>query len=339
MLRLAHAAGRLGEAQARAVATALRQRTSDLAISLIPVAADPFGQARRSGQGETAKTDSLGRALQTGLADAAVRNAADYPFGLGDESMTVVALPRYDPRDALVSRNHKSFSYLPPAAAVITCGAHRRAQLLRRRHDLSVTLTAASAESLLALLDAGACDAVVVAGSELLWLDLQVRVTEAIDTDLLIPAAGQGALLVQTAAEGPAAEAVAVLHDVASAHALQAEQACMRRLGPPVDAAVAIHAATEDEDVLMHGIVAELEGGHAARLRWRGPRRAAEDTGATMAELLLAAGGREILAGLPLESTGRYTFRIAEPGFGRSSPELTDDERFPLDGRDCGGRP
>lgn len=306
--RIAHPADALGAARARWVGSALQAIHPDATLGWVPLASPLSPTAGPETTSPVTGADGLARALQRGIADASVFGAEEWVLRQPTDRAFAV-LARSEPRDALVSRGGRAFVYLPQGATVATSGAHRRAQLLRRRRDLSVVLIPNDIGALLALVDSGACDAAVVAASDLSWLGLQDRITELFDTDLMIPAIGQGMLVVEAPAE--MADTIAPLHDVATAYALQAEQACLRRLAPPAEAAVAVHATVEGEDVLMYGIVAEPDGSHVARLRWRGPCRAAEETGTTMAELLLAAGGREILAGLPLESTGRYTFRVA----------------------------
>ncbi len=317
-IRIAHAAGDLGEAQARAVAAALRRVAPEVSIIQVAILGDS-GQEPSGVPGAATLSDALGRALRADLADIVVREGAHWPLRVATDASPTTVLRRDQPGDALVSRGQRPFSYLPAGAAIATSGVHRRAQLLRRRSDLQVTLTSDSTAALVRQLDAGAYEAAVVPASELVWLGLEARIAERVDTDLLIPAAGQGTLILQTLAEGRAADLAASVHHRESEFAWRAEQSCLSRLAPPPEAAVAVYAFIEDDDVFIHGIVAEPEGRHAARLRWRGPCRRAEEVGATMAELLLAAGGREILAGLPLESTGRYTFRVSPGSYGRSS--------------------
>jgi hydroxymethylbilane synthase len=321
-LTLVAAGGRLAQAQAEQVAAALRVAWADIAVRIEAVGDPKSGDGARpvmpSGPG--GPISAVRAAVLSGRADVAVHAYEVVPYAPAPGLRIAAVPPRGDPRDALVSRSNRTFPYLPQGARLSASGEWREAQLLRRRGDLAVMLSAIGVEGHLAVLDAGGCDGVVVATVDLQRLGLAERITERIDTDLLIPAPGQGALALEIRdGDTSTADLLAPVHDEYTAYAVRAERTCAARLGSDGDAPIAVHAATDGGLMSIHGIVATADGAHAARLRWSGPWREADEVGATLAELLLAAGARQILAGQPLESTGRYTFRVA--GTGRRADE------------------
>jgi hydroxymethylbilane synthase len=183
---------------------------------------------------------------------------------------------------------------------------------LRRRSDLRLVPIGGSLDGLLARLSAGDLDGIVLSAAALYWMDRLDLVTEYFDTDQLIPAPGQGALAAEVRADDHAtAELMAPLHAEHTAYAVLAERTCRSRLSGPGDAPVGIFATTDGHTMFIHGIVATPDGSRAARLRWSGPWREADDVGSTLAELLLAIGAREILSGKPIPPTTRYAMRRA----------------------------
>jgi hydroxymethylbilane synthase len=257
-------------------------------------------------------------ALLDGRADLAVHSSKDLPTEpLPD--LVVAAVPRRaDPRDVLVSRTGQVFGYLPAGARIGTGSRRRAAQLLRRRGDVVIVELRGNVDTRLAKVAAGEVDAVVLAAAGLERLGRLAEVTEFFDPDQMIPAPGQGALALEArAGDRRVLKRLDPLHDARTAYAVTAERTCLAALGGGCHTPVAVFATTDGELMHIHGLVATPDGSHAARLRWSGPSGRPEEVGRTLAELLLAAGGREILAGGPLPPTIRY----AE----RHTAELADD--------------
>jgi len=284
-------------ARAQAVAADLRAVWPGLDVEVKPV---------RSGRGRSA-VDAVRKAVLAHVADVGVADARDMPAGSTPGLVTGAVPQRSDPRDAMVSRWDKVLAYLPAGTRVGTSTAGRSAQLLRRRGDLSIVHMAGDARDCLDRLDGDECDAVVLSVASLDALGWIDRVTEFFDTDQLIPAPGQGALALEHRKDDRVAAAiVAPLDDPSSAFAVTAERACLARLAPEPDAPIGVFAITDGDHMFIHGIVTTPDGTRTARLRWSGPWREAEDVGTTLAELLLSAGGREILAGEAIPPTVNF---------------------------------
>lgn len=259
--------------------------------------------------------------VRRGRADVALHSYDSVPLGKAEGLKAPTVPQRADPRDVLVTRGGKVFVYLPEGARIGAAGAWREAQLLRRRSDLQIVPMSGDLDSRLMRLEHGELDGLVLSAAELYWLGRLEIATEYIDTDLLIPTPGQGALALEIRAEdNRAAELLAPLDATHTAYAVRAERTCRRRLGGDKDAPVGIFATTDGETMFIHGIVATRDGSRAARLRWSGPWREADDVGTTLAELLLAIGAREILSGRPIPPTTRYALRRARVDEGWSEP-------------------
>lgn len=303
---------RLALAQAEAVAAELRQHWPGLAVELstIRTQGDVDLDSPVTGIGKGAFVNEVRQALLDGAADLAVHSYKDLPTDPAP-GLIVAAVPmRADPRDVMVSRYHRPFTYLPEGAKIGTGSQRRAAQILRRRGDVCVLPIRGNVDTRLAKLAAGEFDAIVLAAAGLDRLGRRDEISEYFDTDTMIPAPGQGALALEArASDADTARLVAPLHDESSAYAVLAERTCLDRLGGGCNTPIGIFAITDGETMFIHGIVATQDGTRAARLRWTGPWRQAEYVGETLSELLLAAGAGEILSGTPIPPTTRYALR------------------------------
>lgn len=175
-------------------------------------------------------------ALEASRADLAVHSLKDVPMELPEGFVLAAVMEREDPRDALVSPRHASLQDLPEGAVVGTSSLRRLTQLRALRPDLRIEPLRGNLDTRLRKLDDGQYDAIVLAAAGLKRLGLGERIRQFIDTDTMLPAAGQGALgleIRQAAASAPNDLATALL---SLAHqptwlATAAERAVSRALG------------------------------------------------------------------------------------------------------------
>jgi hydroxymethylbilane synthase len=302
-LVLATRGSQLALAQTEGIAGALRSAWPGLEVELLVV-------RTRGDAGPALTPDELGAgafvnevraAVADGRAAAAVHSYKDLPTA-PVPGIAVAAVPkRGDPRDALVSRRGVVMTYLEPGSRIGTGSRRRAAQLERRRSDLEVVPLRGNVDSRLRRLDDGELDAIVVAAAGLERLGLADRISEAFDVDVMVPAAGQGALAIETRQDDEDACAlVASLHDPDTGFATAVERVCLAVLGAGCNAPVGVHAALGPEHMRLEGIVLGERGREAARIQWSGPRAMeAEEAGTVLAELLTETGARNILAESP----------------------------------------
>ncbi|MCO5089488.1 hydroxymethylbilane synthase [Bosea sp. (in: a-proteobacteria)] len=139
----------------------------------------------------------LQRALLDGSIDLAVHSLKDVESNTVEGLGLAAILPRDDPRDAFLSRDGRRLMDLPAGARVGTSSPRRLAFLRRLRPDLELVPMRGNVNSRLAKLDAGVCDGLVLALSGLTRLGFEQRVTEILEVERMLPAAGQGALAVE----------------------------------------------------------------------------------------------------------------------------------------------
>jgi hydroxymethylbilane synthase len=140
-------------------------------------------------------------------------------------------------------------------------------------------------------------DGVVLAAAGLARLGIEDSRATALEPSTLLPAVGQGALGVEVRADDQAVgELTRGLNHAASAVAVAAERAFLARLQGGCQVPIAGFAQVENQEVVMQGLVANLDGSQVVRGQGRVLQAEAEVMGRAVAEEVLDRGGREILA-------------------------------------------
>jgi hydroxymethylbilane synthase len=231
--------------------------------------------------------------------DLAVHSLKDMPSRVPPD-LALAAVPRRaDPRDTLVSAAGGTLMDLPPGAWVGTGSPRRRAQILALRPDLQVVGIRGNVDTRLRKLFAGDYDAVVLAAAGLIRLGREGAVTEWLSPQVLLPAAGQGALAVEIRADDEETRALAAAanHQAAWA-AARAERSFMARLGAGCHVPAAAYAVVEGDEgrLWLRGLVASHDGQTMIRAERRGAMDAADGLGRAVAEDLLQRGAGELLS-------------------------------------------
>lgn len=236
-------------------------------------------------------------ALLEGRVEVAVHSMKDMPAEL-PAGLRVAAMPlREDPRDVLVMRGGSGFADLPPGARVGTSSLRRATQLLHLRGDLKIETLRGNLDTRLRKLETQGFHAVVVAAAGMKRMGLSHLITQYLEPELMLPAVGQGALGIETRTEDrPTNELVAELAHPPTMVAVRAERAFLRRLQGGCEVSIGGYGTLEGERLTLTGMVADLQGRRVIRRVLQGEARKAEEIGERLAEVVLAAGGAEILA-------------------------------------------
>ena len=237
------------------------------------------------------------RALFEGEIDIAVHSLKDLPTKT-PAGLKVASIPRrVDPRDALVGRNtNKRLDQLPKGARVGTSSVRRKAQLLAYRPDLEIVPLRGNVDTRLKLLGSGEFDAIVVAAAGLLRLDLRNRIDELLDSEIVLPAPGQGALALEVRLGDDLAEELAYsLNHRETQLRVTAERAFLARLGAGCLAPAGALAYLEEGELRLEGVVAAPDGSELIRGEIAGPPEEAAELGEELAADILDQGGEAIL--------------------------------------------
>jgi hydroxymethylbilane synthase len=261
------------------------------------------------------------RALLDGEAEIGVHSAKDLPAEM-PEGLAIAAVPaREDPADAWIGVG-SSLDDVPEGARIGTASLRRRAQLLAARPDLRVQELHGNVDTRLRRLREGELDAIVLAAAGLLRLGREGEVSFPIPGELMTPAAGQGALVLQTRADhSDARDAVARIGDDDALRELTVERAAVALLDASCTTPIGVWARVEGDRVEVDAFVGLPDGSEWIRDRVEGDAHCPAAVGELLAERLLAAGAREILnrAEIDIPPTGRKpTYTVGNRPIGPS---------------------
>jgi hydroxymethylbilane synthase len=298
-VRIATRRSRLALWQAEHVAARLVATQPGLVVSLVPIVTEGDRIQDRSlvdagGKGLFIK--ELENAIRDGSADIAVHSMKDMPGELPAGFAIAAALERGDPRDAFVSAQHATFASLPRGARIGTSSLRRQCQLRHRRPDLEMVVLRGNVDTRLRKLDAGDCDATILAAAGLERLGLETRIRARLSPEEMLPAVGQGIVGIECA-EGRE-DLLALLRPLEhgpTRTVLDAERAFSAALGASCRSPIAGHATLAGTRLDIAGLAGSPDGHMIVADRISGPAGDAARIGAELARRLLAAGAAELL--------------------------------------------
>lgn len=212
-------------------------------------------------------TSELEKALLDGDVQAAVHSLKDLPT---DESPGLVlgAFPeRADPRDVLVCPAGHGLANLPSGSIIGTSSNRRTAQLLACRQDLLVKPIRGNIDTRLRKVQAGDYDAIILAAAGVSRLGLEEQITEYLPIELMVPAPGQGALVVQCRfGDLETSRLIESLDHFESRMAVIAERAFLSALGGGCVVPVGAIAVVNDGEINLKGVVVSLDGSQIIRV-------------------------------------------------------------------------
>jgi hydroxymethylbilane synthase len=239
--------------------------------------------------------DGLERALLDDSIDLAVHSAKDVPAELAD-GLELLGVPaREDPRDTLVGA--PSIESLAAGARIGTTSLRRRAALLAARDDLEVVELRGNVDTRLRKLGDGEIDALVLALAGLRRLGREDAADAVLDPDVMLPAAGQGALALEGRADdGDAYAAAASISHLDATVCVIAERALTASLDATCHTPVAALATTDGERLTLRAFAALPDGSEWMRDTATGPADDPAVLGREVADRLRSVGAAELLA-------------------------------------------
>jgi len=310
-LRIGSRGSQLALWQANHIAALLRGQGHAVEIEIIKTTGDRLQEVTFAQVGSKGMfTKEIEEALAEGRVDLAVHSLKDLPTELPAPFALAATPPRVDPRDVFVSVKYANLAALPLGACVGTSSQRRRAQLKALRPDLRAVEFRGNVDTRLRKLAEGQVDAILLAAAGLDRLEKTEWVRERLEPKDFCPAAGQGALGIETRKDDAATiGAIRFLDDAATRFAVTAERAALAALGGGCQVPIGIHcrvqpveagqAAGEPElfDEIF-GVVAAPESGAAVRIYHRASRGASDPAalGRLAAKMLIDAGAGPLLA-------------------------------------------
>lgn len=241
----------------------------------------------------------LETALEEGKAHLAVHSLKDVPMELPEGFELACVMQREDPRDAFVSNKFASLDDLPEGAVVGTSSLRREAQLKARYPHLQIVPLRGNLDTRLSKLDRGDMQAIILAAAGLKRLGLAQRIRQIIAPEVLLPAAGQGALGIEIRTDGDGIRnALRPLAHEGTFREVRAERAVSRALGGSCQVPLAAYCVSEPDGTTLRlrALVAMTDGSRVLKAECTGTDP--EALGLQAAQALSKQGAEEVLKSL-----------------------------------------
>jgi hydroxymethylbilane synthase len=248
----------------------------------------------------------LEQALADRKIDFAVHSMKDLPAVLPSQFRLAAVPMREDTADILVTRDGSTLSALPAGARLGTSSSRRKFQALRVNRALDVQPLRGNVDTRLARVADGTFDAIIlaIAGVKRLGRMRDVKFVE-LDARDFIPSGGQGALAIETLADGVPNEldgALAAINDARAFYETAAERAFLAAIGASCTTPVGVRARIDGDKLALGAMLfspdgaKELSGSLDEPLAPALEPSAAENSGKRLAEKMLARGGAALLS-------------------------------------------
>lgn len=237
-------------------------------------------------------TKEIEEALADRRVDIAVHSAKDLPTFLPPGMVLAAFLPREDVRDVFISRTANTLADLPQGAVIGTSSPRRAALVRRQRPDLRVIDFRGNVETRLRKIEEGVAAATLLALAGLKRLGLTDAITSIFDVDTFLPAAGQGAIAIETRDDDSRSRDIAkAVNDEATETALHVERAFLGVLDGSCRTPIAGHARVTDGRIQFRGMVLRPDGSDAFETSRDGAPSSAADLGADAGHELKTRAG------------------------------------------------
>ena len=245
----------------------------------------------------------LEAALEDGRAHLAVHSLKDVPMVMPEGFDLACVMAREDARDAFVSKDYASLEELPKGAVVGTSSLRREAVLRAKFPHLEVQPLRGNLDTRMGKLDRGEYQAIILAAAGLKRLGLESRIRAYLPYDPYTPAAGQGALGIETLSKHPSIKYwLAPLNDLPTLLAVSAERMVSRQLGGSCEVPLAAHAVWDHNQMNIRSFVASADGQAICLASGAGQVQTIEEAealGLAVAQDLLAQGAAELIPHIP----------------------------------------
>ena len=299
-VRIATRKSKLALWQAEHIQQRLEELHPGLTVELVPMSTKgdvilDTPLAKIGGKGLFVK--ELEVAMLEGRADIAVHSMKDLPVEFPDGLELHTICEREDPRDAFVSGKYNNLDEMPEGAVVGTCSLRRRCQVMEQFPHLIIKDLRGNVQTRLRKLDDGEFDAIILAASGLIRLELGDRITSFIPVEQSLPANGQGALGIECRSDDDAMkQLLQPLQCQETRIRVLAERAMNRRLEGGCQVPIGAYAELKGDSVYLRGLVGDPDGQQVLRDEIEGPASEAEALGTELAERLLKKGAGDILS-------------------------------------------
>jgi hydroxymethylbilane synthase len=295
LLRIGSRGSQLALWQAHHIKALLEEKSHTVELEIIKTTGDKILDVALAKVGTKGMfTKEIEEALEAGIVDLAVHSLKDLPTELAGPFEIAAITERVDPRDAFLSVKYESIEALPKGAKVGTSSLRRQAQLMQVRPDLEILSLRGNVDTRVRKLEEGNYDAIILAAAGLTRLGKTQLVRQIIPADLMVSAAGQGALGIEIRkGDVKMREILAFLNDPNARAATICERALLNKLGGGCQVPIGAFAEVKDGTIFLTAVCAHPDGSQVLKEKASGkdPKEVGERAG----DILLQRGADKIL--------------------------------------------
>ena len=284
--------------QSKYIAGLLLESNPDLKIEFLTIrtSGDKFLGSLSLAGGKGLFVKEIEECLLNKGADLAVHSMKDLPH-VGPSGLEIACiLKRGDPGDSLVTSDGKNIFDLEPRSLIGTSSLRRKAQLLAVRSDLNCKDLRGNVGTRLLKLQKEEFSALILATSGLKRLGLMKESYFKFDTNMMLPAVGQGAIGIQIRSENNFLRGlVKPLICADTTASVKAERKMVQLLGGDCGSPIAGFARLSEREFTLDGLVSDLRGTKILRSTYKGNLKEPEILGERVANDLLVKGARSLL--------------------------------------------
>ncbi len=229
----------------------------------------------------------LEEALLEGEIDCAVHSMKDVPTEQPPGLTIAAILHREDARDALIAA--VELAALPRGSTIGTSSNRRITQLRAFRPDLRCVAVRGNVDSRIRKWREGQFDALVLAVAGLKRMGFTQCIAQILPLDIMLPAAGQGAIGIETRTDDyRVINIVSVLDDPYTHCAVAAERAFLAALGGGCRRPIGVYGELRDEQLHLYGRIIDEQSNAVIEGKISGRSQECEVIAQNLARQLLA---------------------------------------------------
>ncbi len=288
---------KLAQIQAREVIADLKKITDKFTFELkiIKTHADKFNSTPIHKLGKKGVfVKEIDKALLGEEIDISVHSMKDLPT-LIPNGITLAAIPkRKTHKDVIYSRENKSLKELKSGSIIGTGSFRRRSQALFLRKDIEIQNIRGNVDTRIKKVDNGEYDAIILAKIGVQRLNLEIKTFDL--PDFILPAAGQGALAVETRSESKEIlNLLGKINHQQSFFEIMAENSFIKTLGGGCQIPIGVLGRIEENNLILLAEILDIDGTKRITSKISGKPNDYLILGEKLANKMQYQGGRELL--------------------------------------------
>ena len=226
--------------------------------------------------------------------DIAVHSLKDMESEQNENLMIGAYVKRNDPRDVLICNKIKNFNELSKGAKIASSSRRRELQLKKINKNVSVLNIRGNIDTRIQKLEDKKLDAIVLAAAGVKSLNLENKIGLVFDTNEILPAVGQGIIVVQCRQnDGPIKDTIKKINDTETSLCAIAERKMLQTIGGDCETAIGGLAEITNNNLILKAQLFSDEGDESFDYKFTGRDVDAANIGKTVGEKLLNLAGKK----------------------------------------------